>query len=110
MCSSADPVEILRICSGARCVSVPPRRHWEWANPQLHMADLRTGEQPPREERYRSQNVVLELFNKHGLHNRDLVAGRCWVVARERALGTRRRKEGRRVVGGERVRAPTGGE
>lgn len=74
------------------------------------MADLRTGEQPPWEKRYCGQDVILELFDEHGLHNRDLVAGRCGMIARERTLGARRREEERRVVCGERIGAPAVGE
>ena len=38
------------------------------------MADFGTSEQPAREER---QDIVLELLEQHGLHDRDLVARRC---------------------------------
>ena len=74
------------------------------------MADLRTGEQPPWEKRYCSQDVILELFDEHGLHNRDLVTGRRRMITRERTLGAGRREEERRVVGGERIGTSTVGE
>ena len=86
-------------------MSVLPRRRWQWPNPHLHVADSGTGEQPAREECDGRQDVVLELLDQHGLHDRDLVARRCRVVARERALCAGGREMERRAVSGQRVAA-----
>jgi hypothetical protein len=71
-------------------MSVLTRCRRQWADPQLHMAHFSTSEQPTWEERDCGQHVVLELLDKNGLYNRDLVAGRCGMVARKRAFGTKR--------------------
>jgi hypothetical protein len=74
---------------------------------RIHNFTWPTGEQPAREKRDCSQDVILELFYEHGLHNRDLVAGRCRMITRERTLGAGWGEEERRVVCGERIGAST---
>jgi hypothetical protein len=36
-------------------------------------------------------------FDKHRLHDRDLIVGRCGMVTRERAFGAKRREVDRRA-------------
>jgi hypothetical protein len=80
-------------------MSVLTRCHREWANPQLHVAHFSTGEQPTWEERDCGQHVVLELLDKNGLNNRDLITGRSEMVAEE---GLRHQEVGGGALSGQR--------
>ncbi len=101
MLSSADPINILRVGRSARRMTVFPRRGWQWADPHFYMTNSGTSEQPAREECDGCQYIVLKLLDQHRLHDRDLVARRCGMVARERALRAEGRKMKGRVVSGE---------
>ena len=92
MLGSAHPIKVLCVRTYARRLSVLPGRRRQRTDPHLYVADFGTSEQPARKESDGCQDIVLELLDQHGLHDRDLVARRCGVVAREWALRARRGK------------------
>ncbi|KAH9993819.1 hypothetical protein BJV77DRAFT_961736 [Russula vinacea] len=91
------PVDLVK----ATEASVPrtSRYSLSWPNRQVELLKVEQGTWERRERGHgHGQHVILELLDKHGLHNSCLVAGPCEVVARERAFSAKRGEVMRCVV------------